>query len=312
MPQEVIRSVNLDANESIFFARELEAIKARSYDQKYPTLQARTLFPVSYDAGTGAESITYRQFDSVGVMKIIANYADDLPRSDVKGKEFTSPVRGLGGSYGYNVQEIRNAMKAGRPLEQRKANAVRMSNEQMLNRIAWYADGTATWGGLYGILYNANTSKSAAVTGTWSGATADQIIGDVNALINNVLSNTKGVESVDTVVLPVTQYTLIASTPRSTTSDTTILEFLRRVHPGVTFGYANELASITNPRTGSGTVNVMIAYRKDPDHLTMEIPQEYEQFPAQERNLEFVVPCHSRCGGVIIYYPLSVHIVDGI
>jgi hypothetical protein len=311
--KEKIVSVNLDANESMFFARELEAIKARTYDILYPELKMLRLVPISFDAGPGAETITYRQYDSVGVMKIIANYADDLPRADVTGKEFTSKVKSLGGSYGYNVQEIRAARMAGKPLEQRRANAVRMANDQAINRIAWFADGSAAWGGLYGLLFAPNVTKAAAVVGTWSSATADQIIGDVNALINNIRTLTKGVENADTVILPIAQYAKIASTPRSSTSDTTILEFLRRVHPGVTFEDANELATVTpNPRTGLTSANCMVAYRRSPDKLTLETPQAFEQFPAQERNLEFVVPCHSRVGGIVIYYPLSIAIVDGI
>jgi len=312
---EIIISQNLDANESIFFARELEHIKARAYDILYPELKATRLIPVSTEAGPGAESITYQQYDSVGVMKIIADYADDLPRADVKGKEFTSTVKSLGGSYGYNVQEIRNARMAGKPLQQRKANAVRMANEQQVNKVAWFADGSSTWGGMVGFFYNANTTKSAAPTGNWIGGavSADLIIADVNFAINKVPDVTNGVESVDTVLMPQLEYSHLASTPRSSTSDTTILEFLRRVHPGVTFEALNEAKAVSpNPRTGGAAVNLLIAYKRNPDKITLEIPQPFEQFPAQERGLEFVVPAHSRIGGVIMYYPLAVHIVDGI
>jgi len=38
----------------------------------------------------------------------------------------------------------------------------------------------------------------------------------------------------------------------------------------------------------------------------------FEQLPVQERGLEYVVPCHSRIGGVIIYYPLSQVFKRGI
>jgi hypothetical protein len=314
MPKPIV-SQNLDANESIFFARELELIKARSYDIVYPELKATRLIPVSTEAGPGAEAITYQQFDSVGLMKLIADYADDLPRADVKGKEFTSTIKSLGGSYGYNVQEIRNAQMAGKPLQQRKANAVRMANEQAVNRIAWFADGSATYGGLYGFFFNPNTTKSAAPVGAWltGPKTPDQIIGDVNFAINKIPDVTSGVESADTCLISLTEFSYIASTPRSATSDTTILEFLRRVHPGVTFEYLNEAKAVTpNPRTGTASANLLVAFRRSPDKLTLEIPQPFEQFPAQERGLEFVVPAHSRIGGVIMYYPLSVHIIDGI
>jgi hypothetical protein len=313
---EIIVSQNLDANESIFFARELEMIKSRSYDILYPELKATRLIPVSTEAGSGAESITYQQYDSVGVMKIIADYADDLPRADVKGKEFTSVVRSLGGSYGYSVQEIRAAQMAGKPLQQRKANAVRSANDQQVNRIAWFADGSKTYAGLYGFFYNPNTTKSAAPTGAWltGPKSADLIIADVNFTINKIPDLTLGIEVPDTVLISPLEYSYIATTPRSATSDTTILEFLRRVHPGVTFVQLQEAKAVAiNPRTGAApAVNLLIAYKSNPDKLTLEIPQPFEQFAAQERNLEFVVPAHSRIGGVIMYYPLSVHIVDGI
>ena len=74
----------------------------------------------------------------------------------------------------------------------------------------------------------------------------------------------------------------------------------------------NDFKDITNPRTGSGATDIMLAYRLDPEVLTLELPSPYEQFPAQERNLEFVIPAHGRIGGVIVYYPLEVAIVDGI
>jgi hypothetical protein len=56
----------------------------------------------------------------------------------------------------------------------------------------------------------------------------------------------------------------------------------------------------------------MVAYKKDPDMFTLEIPQMFEQLPVQERNLEYVIPCHARIGGVIIPYPLSLYIMEGI
>ena len=204
---------------------------------------------------------------------------------------------------------------ARRNLNGMRAMAARRSNDQMANKIAWFADGSADWAGLTGILYHPNTTKSAATTGSWiSGpATADQIIGDVNDAINSVPDLTNGVEAVDTVLLPQLEYSHIASTPRSTTSDTTILEFLRRVHPGVAFMPINELKSVTpNPRTGTGSANIMLCFRRSPDHIQYEIPVIFEQFAAQERNLSFIVPTHSRNAGFNVYYPLSVVQIDGI
>jgi hypothetical protein len=311
---------NMDAGEAAFFARQLEFIKAKTYDVKFPEYPAQRLLPISTEAGPGAESITYRQYTPVGLMKLLASYADDLPYSDTYGKEFTVAVKGFGGAYRYDIQEIRNALQAGVPLTQRKANSARLAYEQKVNKYGFLADGSATYGGLYGLFYNPNVTKMSAPTGGWcdkyginAGATPDQIIADVNTAINYVQTLTLKVERVDTVLMPVSHLSYIATVPRSAVSDTTILQFLKNNHPGVEFEGINEAAALNPlPSGASGPANILIAYRKDPDAVTMEIPQPFEQLPVQELDLNFKVPTHARYGGVIFYYPLSCLIMEKI
>ena len=63
---------------------------------------------------------------------------------------------------------------------------------------------------------------------------------------------------------------------------------------------------------GGDSTNIMIAYEKNSDIFTLELPVPFRQLPAQERGLEFVVPCFGRIGGVIIYKPLAMKILEGI
>ena len=310
--------VNLDAGENIFFARELEFRKAQTYDVVKAPLKAFELIPVSTDAGAGAESIVYEQYDEVGIAKVIANYADDLPRADVKGKEFTARVKSVGNSYGYNLQEVRAAQFAGKPLEQRKANAAARSQREKWNRIAFYGDSTNN---LQGLLTNVNIPESSAPDGAgdattaWSTKTPDEILADLNALANGIVTLTNGAEQPDTVVLPVAEYTLISSTPRSSTSDTTILEYFLQNNPFInSVEWAAELGAAELEANGVTrfTGSVAMAYRRSPDVLTLEMPVMFEQLPVQERGLEFVVPCHSRIAGVLIYYPLAIAFMDSI
>lgn len=316
MPEKII-SVNLDANETAFFARELEFIKSRSYDVVYPELKAIQLIPVSTEAGSGAETITYQQFDQVGVAKIIANYADDLPRADIKGKEFTAKVRSIGDSYGYNVQEIRAAQMANRNLTQRKANAARRANDQLVDSLAWYGDVTH---GLVGLLNNPNITAVEVQVGAttakkkWAEKNPDEILLDLNDGVTDIIELTNGVEVPDTILIPIAQLALIQKTRLAAGTDTTILQFFLANNPSITrIEWVVQLKAVDPlPSGDTGPKDVMVVYQRNPDKLTLEIPQSYEQFPAQERNLEFVIPTHSRFGGVIIYYPLSVSVVEGI
>ncbi len=310
-----IQTVVLDAGETFFFSRELEYIKSKSYDIEFPEMKAFKHIPISTEAGEGAQSITYAQFEETGFARIIESYADDLPRADIRGKEYTSPVKSVGVSYGYSVQEIRAAIYVGRSLTQRQANAARRANDQKINRLAWFGDDTYR---ILGLINNTNipanfvANTGSGSTTQWVNKTPDQILIDMNSVTNSISAVTKGVEMPNTLLLPIPQYTLIASTPRSSVSDTTILEYFIQNNPFVTtVDWVPELTG-AGPVVDDVATDIFIVFDKNPDKLTMEIPMPFTQYPPQERGLEFVVPCESRYGGIIIYYPLSLTIGEGI
>jgi hypothetical protein len=300
----------LDANEGVFFARQLEYVRAQTYDVKRPKLSALALMPVDTSIPEGANTITYRQFDEVGMAKVVGNYANDLPRADVVGKEFTSPIRTIGNAYGYNTQEIRNAMFAGVNLNGKKATAATKAQEQKINQLAFAGDAD---NGLPGLLNNSNVPEVTLLadgTGsskTFASKTADKIVRDINALINKVITQSKGIHRVTEVWLPVEQYALIATVQNSSASDATILSFLKEVHPGVTFNQVVELDG-----AGAGGADRMYALENSRDNWQLNIPMMIKQHTPQQVGLEFVVPVESRFGGVTIEYPLSMAYSDGI
>lgn len=306
-----MNETKLDAQETIFFERELEKIKSKTFDKKYPELKIRRLVPVNSDVDPGADTITYWQYDSVGMAKIVESYAKDFPRVDVTKKQFSSVVRSLGASYGYSIQEIRKAKMAGTPLEQRRANTARKAVMQTEDEIGAKGDVKS---GLQGLFTNANTTEyvlpadGAGALKTFASKTPAQILRDMNGMVNTPVDITNGVEIVDTLLLPIAQYTLISSTARSDNSDTTILQYFMKNNPFIrNVDHYHKLKGL-----GAGGTDKMFAYRRDPDVLTLEIPQDFEQFPPQEDGMEFVVYCHERFGGVIIYYPLATIFADGL
>lgn len=305
---------------SMFFARELEHVKGQTYDVVRAPLRAFDLIPTDSTAGAGAESIVYEQYDMTGLAKIIADYGDDLPRADVKGKQFVAQIRSVGGSYGYSLQEIRAAQQAQKALEQRKANSAVRAARELWNRIAFYGDAEHN---LQGWLTNTNIPADAVENDgegdatEWNTKTPAQILRDMNDLVNGIVTRTNGAEQPDTLVMPIEQYTKITTTNAGTGTDTTIAQFFLNNSPFVNaLEWSNEVSAAQRTANLGGddqyTGDIMIAYRRDPDALTLEMPQMFEQLPVQERGLEFVVPCHSRIAGVLIYYPLSMAIGEGI
>lgn len=295
-----------DANESALFARQLEHVYSKTYDIKYPEFKARLFIPLDSSVPTGAETYTYRQFDEVGMAKLIANYADDLPDVTVFGKEFTGYCRGLGTAYSYSIQDVRRAAMAGMPLEMTLAQVARRVTEAKIDKLAAFGDSDAQ---LKGFLNHANVPLVTPITGTWSGATADQIVADLDKLVNSIVTGSKGIHVPDTLLLDLGSFTLLNSKQRSTASDKTILAwylennaFIKNIDHWYLLATAN--AALNGPR--------IVCYQRSPENLGLVIPQEFEQFPPQAKNLAFRVPCHARCGGVKVTYPLAIAYMDGV
>jgi hypothetical protein len=290
-------------------------IKAQTYDIEYPEFNATRLFPVESSVDPGIETITYYSYDKTGMAQIIADYSDDLPRADVLGKPYTAKIRGLGASYAYSVQDMRASRYAGKSLDVRRGEAARRAIDALINRIAWCGDETH---GLRGVLSSENQipiwtpPTNAGQTSTkFKDKSPDEVLATFSGALRYMSDTTKGVERPDTIVLDEGNYIYLATTPRSSESDTTLLKWLSDNLPNITFDRASELGASTeyNP---FGDQAVMVIYRNDPRKLTIEIPLLFNQLPVQPKNLAFEIQCEARIAGAIIYYPMSLLIVPGI
>ena len=292
----------------VFLARELEQILSRTMDVEYADIKYSQILPVSTEVGPGADSFTYRIFDKQGSMKIIGDKAKDLPRADVIRREVTHPVRSLGGSFGYTVQEVRAAaMVPGLSLEQRRANAVRRTYEETVQDIAYFGDVAS---GMKGFLNNDQIDK--LVPDKWfdsSGITTDEMLELLNEVPTRLVQNSNLKERPNTMLVPYDVYRIISTRPRSTTSDTTVMEFFLRTNPMIqAIEPINELEA--DKSQGRLSKDRIITYDRNPDKLQLHIPAPLEFMPPQRYELEYVVAAHSRIGGLAYYYPKSGMVME--
>ena len=292
----------------IFLARELETILARAFEVEYADIKYSTVIPVSSEVGTGAESFTYRVFDKQGSMKVIGDKAQDLPRADVLRKEVTHPVRSLGASFAYTVQETRAAaMVPGMNLEQRRANAVRRAYEEKVQEIAYFGDAPS---GMKGFFNNNQVDK--LVPDHWfdtADITTDEMLQLLNEPATRIVQNSNMKEMPNTMLVPYNAYRIISTTPRSTTSDTTVMEFFLRTNPMITaIEPINELEA--SKSGGALSKDRVICYDRSPDKLQLHVPQPLEFLPPLRQSLEFSVAAHARIGGLALYYPKSAIVLE--
>lgn len=315
--------VRLDSAEdaAVFFARELDYVKAHSYDRLYPEMTALSIFPQTSEIPEGAETVTWYGYERTGMAQIINDYANDLPRADVKGQAHFSAVKSLGSSYGYSIQEMRNSMYAGKSLDARKADSARYAIERTRNKIAWAGDAAS---GLVGVL-SAGTGipefilkTTAAGKTAWKDKTADEILEDVKLMYMYQAKLTQNVERADTLALPSDVYIDI-SQRRIPDTDKTVLTYLLENAPYRTPDNNAPLKIVPAPElmansgeTNPYGVNAAVFFKNDPEKFSIETPMPYYQHPVQTKGLEMEVPCEERVAGALIYYPFSLLIIKNI
>jgi hypothetical protein len=287
----------------LFLERQLEYIRPQIFEVAYADIKYPTLLPVTSEAGQGAQTFTYRIMDSTGEFKLIADAADDLPRSDISQVEKSINIRSFGGSFGYTVQELRAAQMANIALEQRRAAAVRRAYEEKVEAVAMFGESTV---GLAGFFNNSTVDVIAAnywFTGATASGTSQEMLELLNYGVSAIINASNMKEQPDTILLAYEDYNKISTTRNSDSSDVTVLEYFLRTNP-----YIRNVEPINQLDKDNSVLNTnrMVVYKRDPEKVQLHIPQPLELFPPQQRGLEFIVPAHARVGGVALYYPKSV------
>ena len=302
----------LDAGETAVITRQLLYVKAQTYDIKYPMQKARMFIPVSHDVPSGAETWSYWTYDSYGMAKLISNYAHDFPSVDVSVAETTQKIAPIGASYTYTIQDLRriammsaNGTARGTSIDAKRAARARMAIEQAIDDIAAVGAPDA---GFSGFINNANVPVLAAPTGNWNTASALQIVADLNAGWQTIQNTTNQIEIPDTWLLAPSRFNLIVGMPFSTLGNMTVADwFMQAGNPITNMDHWYKLEKADAGGTGPRNM----CYRRDPNAVFLEIPQEFEQFAPQLEGMQYKVPVHARIGGVAFPYPLSAFYMDG-
>jgi hypothetical protein len=304
---------------SVFFARELDYVKTETYDVQYPELNALRLFPVTTQVDPGAEETTFYGYQKTGMAKIIANYATDLPRADVKGEPTTVRIKGIGDSYGYSVQDMRASRMAGKSLDTRRGESAKYQHDYLQNLLAWRGDPENK---IIGILspendvpYYVLPAASGSESTKWKDKEPDEIVADVCGMFKQMEFNTKKVERPDTLGIPSDVY-IELSMRRIPQTDSSVLNYIKNNVPydiNIESVWELDSDSEMNPLTSQETpTGLALLYKKDERKLSVEIPLPFIQHPVQFKGLEMEIPCESRTAGMILYYPLSVLIAQGV
>ena len=305
---------NMDDNQMGYFARQLELIEAQALQIVYPQLKATALIPVQTYAGMDewAKTQTYRQFNHVGKAKVIADWGQDFSQVGVNGAEYTGKFVVKGDSYEYNYEELQQSMRTNINLPNELAFAAKQAIDEAVDDHGWYGNAAS---GITGFLNNPDVPRTdvpADGTGSstlWSTKTGIQMYRDMVQAISDVNTISNGVESADTLILPLEQYNLIENTAYdSDNSSDSVLTVFKRNRPGILVDYVLQLKE-----AGTASKDIMVAYTRNPMKVNYRLPIPFMQFPLYNKGgTVFEVKMLCRMGDVVFKFPKSANIKEGI
>lgn len=293
-----------------FVQNQTSIIEPGVYATRYPDIIYRDLVPVDTSGSEFATSVTYLSSDQYGRADWINGNSDDIPKAGTTRAQHQTPVHTAGIGYGYGWEEIGRAQMLGVNLPNDDAAAARRAAEEMVERVALYGDPDKGFTGLFDAV-----PAVAAPNGDWPNATPNEIVADLNAMLMNTFTSTAGTGLADTLLIPWERLFHLSTTPMTSNSDTTILQwFMANNVFTATTGAAVAIRGVRGLDTaGADDGPRAVAYRNDPGVLRLHMPMPHRFLPVfQSGPLRWDVPGVMRLGGLDVRLPNEVSILDGI
>lgn len=312
---EVITGVaGRDAGEALaFIVSQLAYTEATVFERLYQPMQYEQLIPITSEAGEWADTIRYEIYDYAGRGKRSSGKGRDINLVDVAYADKSFPVLNGNIGYDYTTEELRRTAFLKRPISERKMAAAIDGYRRHMNDVGLYGETSAN---VTGVFNNANVPQGNAPVGAWQTGpkTPAQILSDINTAIQTVWNNTAFNDQVTDIVMSPSAFAYIASTPRSDTSDKTILQFLKenniaKVEKGIDINFTPGFGLDT---AGAGSTKRLMAYVKSDLRLVMHVPLPLRFLAPQLLGLSVQIPGEYKYSGVEFRYPKSAYYMDGI
>ena len=300
-----------------FLVAQTSYIEPQVIRIKYPELFYAELVPIDSTASEWAKSVTFFSIDQIGAADWFNHLARDVPLADIHRAKFEQGIEMAAVGYRYTLEELGQAMMLpGTNLTTERAAAARRAYEEFCHNVTIYGDLRKNWLGLLNssLVTIINAPHTWAYDLAQNPALTAQILQDVNGVLTNIWQTSLTVEMADTLLMPLSAMTLLATTQLPATT-MTLLQFIQ----------ANNLYTLETGRpllirgvrgldsasaSGGGRI---IAYTRDPQVLKLHRPMPHRFLPVwQTGPIVFDIPGIFRLAGLEIRRPGAIRYLDGI
>ena len=304
-PELQERGWRADTGETMLLATFLKHFVAEFVPTLYVPEQARQAFPVDNSIPSGARTVSYsrivdRDDDTLGLH---AEKGSDIPLVEVDREEDIYRMHTFARGVEWTQDELEAAAMGMVALESTYLAALNRANERVFDKIAF--QGVAD-GGITGMYNDANITLTAAVTGTWAGATHDQIVADVRALIEAIRIASGTNFRPTRLLMPSSLWRFLAV--RRTNTDLNVISALLQDYPGLDimeiFRADDYDAALTGPR--------MMAFTPDSSLLSLAESMRFQLEPPEKKGFSWLVAGRQKLGGAQVTVPLTAGYMDGL
>ena len=301
---------------------EMNQIEKAAYELPRENLDAIQSAPIRGGINKGAQTYTVKTITKLGMAKVVAEDAKELPPVSLAVKKHTVEIRDVGDSYKFTRAELDGAAFAGTPLESLDAKAARQTIDEKVDEIIYV--GEKDWG-LLGLLTNPNVTKTIAANNAgdtskkWKDKTLDEITKDIQTMVNAVFEATKGPRGSGTVTpntikIPRDAFTYLTTQYTGNDSKITYLEALKSkfAPQGITSWECCNSAAGLGKVSVDGDSDRALLYKKGEENVFSILPVVFRVLPAQYVGLSIIYNCLARTGGCVWRRPTTGVYMDGV
>lgn len=290
-------------------------IKKKVYEKKYADITYAQDIPVDTSPNEFANSVTYYSEDSTGQARWYNGVSDDIPYANSTQEQFEVPIHTAAIGFDWTYVELGQSRMLGRPLNARNAMSAKKAYEQMVDRVAYLGDAEKGFVGLYNSTAVPNMAAANGAGGSplWASKTPDELLLDINNLIVGIYVDTNTIEMCGDIHLPIEHYAMLGSRRLGDTGQT-VLDFLSKnnIYTQKTGQLLRFKGSRHLATAGVGGTSRIMAYRKDPEVLTLHIPMPLKFLAPQPENLRVKVPGIFRLAGLDFTLPNACRYLDAV
>lgn len=301
---------------TVAFTGELTHVFSEVIKQAMPELQFADgqFAPFITDVPLGKKTFEYHMLSYAGHAEVLNTYAwRQLPRVTVAGDLKTGRVHRFGCCW--SITEDDELANKHTSIDLPTELGVASKRAHMERWDKDFAFGNAVLD-LTGFLNHPNVPIIDAPVGVstsslWKLKTAEEIISDLKILLRYLPGITNEIEKPNTVLMAPDEMTEVTTRKMSTSSDTTIFEFIQKAFRGITFKECNACAASAS--YGNLSSNILFAYKaNDKARVGHVVVEPFRQREPMQDGLERVVICTSGHGATLWRQPYSGVRMDGV